>query len=269
MTQNAWKWGVAPEEYQDSRSLLKSAFTPLDPVHPAINLLPGALQRRKLIEDWQRHYLYGFTTRELQELDAITNRPFNTSPFTHDIFPIMDRARWRLKPDRRIAVGPTAEGVLTNQDLGQGFWDASNDIIWDLLRPVLQLTTLLIHQTIEHPWFDAYISGPKVDVDPSRFSPEALLARPIEKLQRRWKVFKLRQLGPGQASKTTAVAELIMNNIFLPHLSLGFFSKKDNPKPKEMSDDMAIGSVGLTCFGGKDGESQDIDICEAALFSSM
>lgn len=268
MTQNAWKWGVAPREYQDSQSLLKSAFTPLDPVHPAMNLLPGVLQHRKLIEDWQRHFLAGFTTRELQELDVITNRPFNTSPLTQDILPIMNREKWRLKPDKKIAVGPlTKKGLVPSKNIGQGFWDAKNDLVWDHLRPILQLTSLLVNQTIEHPWFDAIINASKEDVEPHRFAPESLLANSLAKLQRRWKVFRLRQAGANKKSNTKNVAQLIMDNILVPYLSFGFFSKSVNPKPEEMPDEAATGSAALTSFGGTDGETQNIEICEAVLFS--
>lgn len=83
MTQFAWKFGVAPDKYQDGPPpiLRKNALTLLNPINPAMRINPTTFNIRVISEVWQRKKLRGFTTQQLQDLDVITSRTFTQSPF--------------------------------------------------------------------------------------------------------------------------------------------------------------------------------------------
>jgi hypothetical protein len=84
-TEYAKRYGVA-RHYSTGTALFgppgpeKSALTPLSPNNPATHLSQNKIEERADIEDHQRRILKGFTSRELFDLDAITNRPL--SPLT-------------------------------------------------------------------------------------------------------------------------------------------------------------------------------------------
>ena len=78
----------------------KSGFTPLQNEFPTI---PGAqdhaqAQLRADLEKFQRDSLYGFTSRELADLDVITNRRLKPSTLPIMLHPLFRRERWETEP---------------------------------------------------------------------------------------------------------------------------------------------------------------------------
>jgi hypothetical protein len=138
----ASKYAIVPPQVQVEPQKAKSGYTPRSPLHPA-TILASTSRRdaRNAIENFQKEQLRGFTTEELIELDAITNRGLKPSSLNTPIHPLLDRDRWDAKP---YIVYPV-EG-------GNGNWDASNDQVWATMKPILRLASLFSIDLLKHPW---------------------------------------------------------------------------------------------------------------------
>ncbi|KAF4629310.1 hypothetical protein G7Y89_g8843 [Cudoniella acicularis] len=113
-----------------------------------------------LIEDYQKQQLYGFTTRELADLDALCIRDILPGNLQNDIIPLFDRPSWELSP---------AQPAFTRKFLypfadGSGYWTAHNDEMWRILEPVVRLASRMLMLSYLLPWFDALLNGPRREI---------------------------------------------------------------------------------------------------------
>jgi hypothetical protein len=99
---NGWppKYRKYDFEVGETATISKSGFTPLQDTFPTI---PGEqnqaqVQLRANIEKFQRDCLYGFTSRELADLDVITNRRLKPSTLPTLLHPLFRRERWETEP---------------------------------------------------------------------------------------------------------------------------------------------------------------------------
>ncbi|TVY83745.1 hypothetical protein LSUE1_G001148 [Lachnellula suecica] len=147
----------------------RSGLTPVDSLFPVDLKKPTgkALQDRKLdrrMEDYQRANLYGFTTRELVELDAITSRNLKTPNISNNILPVMGKDRWEIQPD-------TQYGRTGSYPIGKGYsgdWNVRNPIVWAAIQPSLRLASRMLMNFHLLPWFDALLLGDTHPVDANR-----------------------------------------------------------------------------------------------------
>jgi hypothetical protein len=102
---NGWppKYRKYDFEVGDGTAIIsKSGFTPLQDTFPTIprdqEQDHAQAQLRVDIEKFQRDSLYGFTSRELADLDVITNRRLKPSTLPTILHPLFRRERWETKP---------------------------------------------------------------------------------------------------------------------------------------------------------------------------
>ncbi|ESZ90220.1 hypothetical protein SBOR_9390 [Sclerotinia borealis F-4128] len=148
----------------------KSWLTPLDPLNPIHWDNARVHDQIRLLEDYQKDGLLGFTTRELKDLDVVCDRPLKPSTLAGGIIPLLRRDRWEDKPS--TAWLSTKSVPIRNDPLG-GSWQSSNDRVWNLLRPIVKLASQYIMSSQSIPWFDALLFGPRRYVVKSRFPPGA------------------------------------------------------------------------------------------------
>jgi len=79
----------------------KSGLTPLSPTNPATLIVETDVEQRDYIEYNQQLSLFGFTTRQLFDLDAITTRQMKALSITTPVHPMFQKNRW-LKGARPI-----------------------------------------------------------------------------------------------------------------------------------------------------------------------
>jgi hypothetical protein len=130
----------------------KSFLTPVDTVFPTNIELSNEeieqLELNKAAELFQRDNLYGFTTRELVDLDAITTRHLEPLNLSNPIIPPL--LRWEKVPPIQANGAP---GSFYPIDHGfSGVWEASNPIIWSALHPSLVLASQMITSFHMLPW---------------------------------------------------------------------------------------------------------------------
>jgi hypothetical protein len=100
---NGWppKYRKYEFEFGDGYATIsKSGFTPLQNEFP---VMPDAqdkdqLQLRSDVENFQRDSLYGFTSRELADLDVFTNRRLKPSTLPTMLHPLFRKERWETEP---------------------------------------------------------------------------------------------------------------------------------------------------------------------------
>jgi hypothetical protein len=102
---NGWppKYRKYDFEVGDGTAIIsKSGFTPLQDTFPTIprdqEQYHAQAQLRADIEKFQRDSLYGFTSRELADLDVITNRRLKPSTLPTMLHPLFRRERWETEP---------------------------------------------------------------------------------------------------------------------------------------------------------------------------
>ena len=134
--------GLTPfaRKYSPAPGQQKSCLTPLSPrtTYNQDTLLQ--------IEKYQQHMLSGYTTRELMDLDAYSNRELNPSNLTNPIHQIMARDRWTLR-DWPPLVVPGGSPLLNN-----GYWYEGNDLVWEVMKPCLRLASRMCSHFHTHPW---------------------------------------------------------------------------------------------------------------------
>ncbi|KUJ17619.1 uncharacterized protein LY89DRAFT_546953, partial [Mollisia scopiformis] len=99
-------------------------------------------------EKHQRSNLYGFTTRELTELDCMPTREVKPADVQSYIIPLLQRQTWEtvpVQPDfQRTRLYP-----LKN---GNGNWVASNDVVWQVMEPCVRLASQTLMSAHLLPW---------------------------------------------------------------------------------------------------------------------
>jgi hypothetical protein len=139
-------WAVKYGATANGKFGSKSGFSPMDYVLPAL----GQTFEPTLaaIENWQREIFYGFTSRELDQLDCLPTRELKPGNLQNAILPILQRENWERTP---------AQPDLTRDHLyplpnGQGMWSANNDVVWKIMEPIVRLSSRMLTSVHVTPW---------------------------------------------------------------------------------------------------------------------
>lgn len=134
----ARKYAPAPGDWQTNFFQIKSLLTPLSPRDNN-----PSQDARARAEKYQRENLSGYTTRELMDLDAITNRELNPVNLQNPINQIIAQNRWTLRddPPRQVPGGD-----------GNGQWVSTNYLVWETMEPCLRLASRMFSNMPNHPW---------------------------------------------------------------------------------------------------------------------
>ncbi|KAE9371054.1 hypothetical protein N431DRAFT_483664 [Stipitochalara longipes BDJ] len=187
----------------------KSNLTPLSP-------RTSNSQTRSPEEIFQRYALKGYTTTELIELDAHSNRQLRQGNLQNPILEFMDRKRWELRDFPPLPLpggGPT---------LSNGYWAADNDLVWNVMKPCLRLASRMFACLPYHPWFDAFLLGPVRQIPWDRIPMEARLAMTADELRDYYRYFKLREPRPGNAGQCLEYIQGLLDTVFRNRVRLGF-----------------------------------------------
>lgn len=131
-----------------------SGITPIFPTGIGNNALKRD-PRDEESEDIQKEQLYGFTTQELIDLDAITRRTLQPPPATSDarIAPFWRRENWA---DGGIFADGSGKFQMYPLPLGfDGDWIAKNDVVWNIMEPILILASSLL---VQNPRVTSFVS---------------------------------------------------------------------------------------------------------------
>lgn len=124
-----------------------SGLTPIAPQFPGPQT-KEANQLRIEKENWQRQACWGFTTRELAQLDVFSSRKLNDESLQNGILPLMARDRWETKPPSPH----WKRDFLYRMKDGTGLFTVDNADVWRVLEPCVRLASR--HVTSIHclPW---------------------------------------------------------------------------------------------------------------------
>lgn len=109
------------------------------------------------VETNQRNRLHSFTTRELLNLDAITERPMAASTLSDvPILALLRRTQWdstgRLF-GRKEAITIDDWGQSREEEGGMyGSWNSRNEYVWEALRPILTIANQYLLSSHMLPW---------------------------------------------------------------------------------------------------------------------
>ncbi|ESZ91817.1 hypothetical protein SBOR_7796 [Sclerotinia borealis F-4128] len=108
--------------------------------------------------------------------------------------------------------------------LGPGRWDADNDLVWEILQPILRLATLIM-QSIHPEYYDALFHGPRTPIDPARFpdNPPKWVTRAVLDGLRS---FKSRALAPHDPNLQKSKDDLL--KALKKYAKFKFRNKSDN-----------------------------------------
>lgn len=124
----------------------KSGFTPT--AYKFATLGPTYQEPSKKYEEYQKKKLNGFTTRELGQLDCLPTRELTPGNLQNYILPMLQRENWETKPLQpdflRSALYPLKDG--------NGMWSAHNDVVWNILQPILILASRILSSVYLLPW---------------------------------------------------------------------------------------------------------------------
>jgi hypothetical protein len=100
------------------------------------------------IEAFQRNQLYGFTSRELGQLDCLPTRELTPGNLQNGIIPMLQRENWERTP----AQPDFTRGYLYPLKNGNGMWSADNDAVWDVMEPIIILASRMLLSVHVMPW---------------------------------------------------------------------------------------------------------------------
>ncbi|TGO63846.1 hypothetical protein BCON_0010g00110 [Botryotinia convoluta] len=164
-SRNVPKYGAWSENPQIS------GLTPLAPLFPKAHMDPAEIVLRNRIEDFQREQFDGFTARELADMDVITDRQLKESTLDNPIMPLFQQQRWETQPHQPDLTRDHMYPLIID-GVQRGDWSMHNPLVYEKLKPVLQLASRTITSMYTLPWFAALIFGERVPIDPARIRPK-------------------------------------------------------------------------------------------------
>lgn len=123
--------------------VVKSGLTPFVTLTSSSGLGGLGIRMQKRLKRYQKSVLMGFTTQGLMDLGAIVNDPVTYKPLNVPIDRLFERHLWTAKPFNPCYMGGS---------YGMTPWAASQDDVWDILKPCLQLATCIMDRMTSHPW---------------------------------------------------------------------------------------------------------------------
>ncbi|TGO53372.1 hypothetical protein BOTNAR_0297g00050 [Botryotinia narcissicola] len=160
-SRNVPKYGAWSESPQIS------GLTPLALLFPKANMDPEEIVLRNRIEDFQREQFDGFTARELADMDVITDRQLKESTLDNPIMPLFQQQRWEMQPHQPDLTRDHMYPLIID-GAQRGDWSMHNPLVYEKMKPVLQLASRTIMSMYTLPWFAALIFGERVSIDPAR-----------------------------------------------------------------------------------------------------
>ncbi|KAF4635589.1 hypothetical protein G7Y89_g2498 [Cudoniella acicularis] len=170
----AKKYNVLPKE-EDKYDLFhrygKSGFTPTAP----LTIIPrtgNEIQHVAQIEASQKTFFYGFTARDLFDMGAFSDPEVkSTRNLTNPILPFLERHNWEYPNDPRsktlnrafFPIEAVGDCYTTPPDRF-GDWHVKNPIVWDLLDPILRLTSRIFTCSLSSDFVDSFLCGEYRDV---------------------------------------------------------------------------------------------------------
>jgi hypothetical protein len=146
-TQFAQKYGPKDESHE-------SWYTPLEYLFPR-RISDAEREAITTREDFQRRELYGFTTRELAQLDVISDRTLKPGNLKNGIHPLVARDRWEDKPPQPSFT----RDYLYPLKNGNGYWSSENPAVWRVLEPCLRLASRFLLSMHALPWVEVSAEG--------------------------------------------------------------------------------------------------------------
>ncbi|KAI9736493.1 MAG: hypothetical protein M1818_006003 [Claussenomyces sp. TS43310] len=140
----------------------KSGHTPLTPWKIG-DTLPSEqrLSLRGNIKKYQQSLQRGFDGAELLASESLAHyQEVRVPNLTNPIHPIFARERWQTRE--------TLPKYQACEDIGDGSlgqWHAGNPVVWDMLKPCLQLASLMISNSHCWRWWDALMWADRETVD--------------------------------------------------------------------------------------------------------
>ncbi|KAF5874816.1 uncharacterized protein Bfra_003265 [Botrytis fragariae] len=165
-------------DFADGHSDLTPRPT-LIPPFPSFSTTPTSRAPSKQTRDWdtiethQRNRLHSFTTRELLNLDAITERPMAASTLSDvPILALLRKTQWDSTGrmfGRKDAIIIDDWGQSGEEESGMyGSWNSENEHVWKALRPSLTIANQYLLSSHMLPWFDALLLAPRKPIPPER-----------------------------------------------------------------------------------------------------
>ncbi|KAF7911867.1 uncharacterized protein EAE98_011810 [Botrytis deweyae] len=165
-------------DFADGHSDLTPRPT-LIPPFPSFSTTPPSRTPSNQRRDWdtietnQRNRLHSFTTRELLNLDAITERPMAASTLSDvPILALLRKTQW----DRTGTMFGRKEAIIIDdwersgdeEGVMYGSWNSENGHVWKALRPMLTIANQYLLSSHMLPWFDALLLAPRKPIPPER-----------------------------------------------------------------------------------------------------
>ncbi|KUJ09625.1 uncharacterized protein LY89DRAFT_787913 [Mollisia scopiformis] len=135
----------------------KSGITPISSPPPCLIETDQQKLSRNQLKAYQKTRFRGFTTAELKELNALEPLDFEThkNELTNiDIHPAFRRKRWLTEKDlpKHLGVPPILGGL-------DGLWEVTNPVVWAVVKPCLQMASMMLMNEYEYGWLDALFRG--------------------------------------------------------------------------------------------------------------
>lgn len=140
LTQFAQKYG--PRDGQR-----ESGLSPLEYSFPR-QVSEDEKESNILREEFQRNKLYEFTTRELVQLDVISDQKLKGPNLQNGIIPMLGRDRWESQPPQPSFT----RNYLYSLWNGRGLWSSENPEVWRVLEPCLRLASRILLSLNTLPW---------------------------------------------------------------------------------------------------------------------
>lgn len=126
----------------------------------------------KRIENYQRSRFYGFAAHELEQLEVLTalRNESLSSQLNNSVHPMYARDRWQT-----VAQMPRHYGPVPVRGDHKGYWVAENDVVWNVLRPCIQMASIMLTRAAYLPWWDALFNATRttlIPIDPRRMDPK-------------------------------------------------------------------------------------------------
>jgi hypothetical protein len=150
MSEWALKYGTA------NSADLHSGYTPLDLLFPSLGASTQSFVDVPLLESIQRERLKQFTSSELARLDCLPTRELRPGNLANGILPIYQRQNWEVTPPQPDF---TRDSLYPLED-GNGLWIATNDAVWAIMQPSLQMASRMVMSLHLLPWVSFWILLP-------------------------------------------------------------------------------------------------------------
>ncbi|TGO91491.1 hypothetical protein BPOR_0026g00150 [Botrytis porri] len=225
-------------DFADGHSDLTPRPT-LIPPFPSFSSTPTSRTPSSQIRDWntiethQRNRLHSFTTRELLNLDAITERPMAASTLSDvPILALLRRTQWDStgrKFGRKKAIPIDDWGQSGEEEGGMyGNWTSGNEHVWKALRPSLSIANQYLMSSHTLPWFDALLLASRRPIPPER---NLLYVPGLQCFSPRHLAYKIED--------TTKARDKILSDVLLEKhdILFSFFEPGKNPYTGEIDVD--------------------------------